>query len=72
LSFELECIDRVYLNLYVPKPAFPGGIYYIYYFFTDHRGHPPRPLGAHGPDHEGRLIRPGLATFTDPFRARRL
>lgn len=35
VTMELECIDRMYLNLYVPKLAFAGG---IAYFFTEHRG----------------------------------
>ena len=33
--FELECIDRVYCNAYVPKLAYPGG---VATFFTKHRG----------------------------------
>jgi hypothetical protein len=35
LVFELECIDRVYCNAYVPKLAYPGG---VAAFFTKHRG----------------------------------
>jgi len=35
--WELECIDRMYLNLYVPKLMFANG---IAYFFRDHRGQP--------------------------------
>ena len=35
VSWELECIDRMYLNLYVPKLMFPSG---IDYFFRGHRG----------------------------------
>jgi len=35
VSFELECIDRVYCNAYVPKLAYPGG---VATFFTKHRG----------------------------------
>ena len=26
VTMELECIDRMYLNVYVPKLAFPGGV----------------------------------------------
>jgi len=26
VAFELECIDRVYCNAYVPKLAYPGGV----------------------------------------------
>ena len=37
VTMELECIDRMYLNLYVPKLAFPGG---VAYYFRDHRGQP--------------------------------
>lgn len=35
VSWELECIDRMYLNLYVPKLMFASG---IDYFFRGHRG----------------------------------
>jgi hypothetical protein len=35
--WELECIDRMYLNLYVPKLMFANG---IAYFFREHRGQP--------------------------------
>jgi len=35
--WELECIDRMYLNLYVPKLMFANG---IAHFFRDHRGQP--------------------------------
>ena len=35
--WELECIDRMYLNLYVPKLMFANG---IAQFFRDHRGQP--------------------------------
>lgn len=35
--WELECIDRMYLNCYVPKLAFPSG---IAYFWKGHRGYP--------------------------------
>ncbi len=35
VTFELECIDRVYCNAYVPKLAYPGG---VASFFTKHRG----------------------------------
>lgn len=34
VSWELECTDRMYLNLYVPKLMFPSG---IDYFFRGHR-----------------------------------
>src|SRR5450631_4174127 len=33
--FELDCIDRVYCNAYVPKLAYPAG---VAGFFTKHRG----------------------------------
>jgi len=33
--FELECIDRMYCNAYVPKLTYPGG---VASFFTQHRG----------------------------------
>jgi hypothetical protein len=35
VAFELECIDRIYCNAYVPKLAYPGG---VATFFTKHRG----------------------------------
>jgi hypothetical protein len=35
--FELECIDRLYLNLYQPKLMWPGG---VVGFFKGHRGMP--------------------------------
>ena len=37
VTWELECIDRMYLNLYVPKLMFANG---IACFFRDHRGQP--------------------------------
>jgi hypothetical protein len=37
VTMELECIDRMYLNVYVPKLAFANG---IAYFFREHRGQP--------------------------------
>src|SRR5215218_4864150 len=35
--FELECIDRVYLNLYQPKLVYPSG---VVGFFREHRQMP--------------------------------
>jgi hypothetical protein len=35
--WELECIDRMYLNVYVPKLMFANG---IAWFFREHRGQP--------------------------------
>ena len=37
VTFELECIDRVYLNLYQPKLVYPTG---VVGFFKHHRGMP--------------------------------
>jgi hypothetical protein len=37
VSMELECIDRMYLNLYQPKLMWPGG---VVGFFKGHRGQP--------------------------------
>jgi hypothetical protein len=37
VTFELECIDRLYLNLYQPKLMWPGG---VVGFFRGHRGMP--------------------------------
>jgi hypothetical protein len=36
VTFELECIDRMYLNLYVPMLQTEGG---IAHFWRDHRGY---------------------------------
>jgi hypothetical protein len=36
VTFQLECIDRMYLNVYVPKLQFEGG---VVKFFRSHRGH---------------------------------
>lgn len=35
VTFELECIDRMYLNVYVPKLQWPSG---VVKFFCNHRG----------------------------------
>ena len=37
VTFELECIDRMYLNVYVPMLQCEGG---VASFFRNHRGHP--------------------------------
>ena len=37
VTLELECIDRMYLNLYQPKLMWPGG---VVGFFRGHRGMP--------------------------------
>src|SRR5579872_3144010 len=37
VTWELECIDRMYLNLYVPGLMFGDG---IAHFFRSHRGQP--------------------------------
>ena len=36
VTFQLECIDRMYLNIYVPRLQCEGG---IAQFFRGHRGH---------------------------------
>jgi len=36
VTFELECIDRMYLNVYVPRLQWEGG---VVGFFRYHRGH---------------------------------
>lgn len=36
VTLEVECIDRMYLNVYVPKLQFVGG---IVHFLREHRGH---------------------------------
>jgi hypothetical protein len=37
VTLEIECIDRMYLNLYQPKLVYPGG---VVGFFKHHRGMP--------------------------------
>jgi len=37
VSLEIECIDRMYLNLYIPKLQYVGG---VVHFLRAHRGHP--------------------------------
>src|SRR6516162_6185268 len=37
VTFQLECIDRMYLNLYVPSLQYEGG---VVKFFHGHRGQP--------------------------------
>lgn len=37
VTFELECIDRMYLNVYVPALQYESG---VVGFFRRHRGHP--------------------------------
>jgi hypothetical protein len=36
VAFEVECIDRMYLNVWVPRLAYGGG---VAGFFVGHRGH---------------------------------
>jgi hypothetical protein len=37
VSLEVDCIDRMYLNLYVPRLMYPTG---VVGFFKYHRGKP--------------------------------
>ena len=37
VTLDISCLDRVYLNGYVPRLQTPGG---VIYFFHDHRGKP--------------------------------
>jgi hypothetical protein len=37
VALEVECLDRIYLNAYVPKLQTPGG---VVWFLRDHRGNP--------------------------------
>jgi hypothetical protein len=37
LTLEVECIDRLYLNAYVPRLQYESG---VAAFFRQHRGHP--------------------------------
>ncbi len=52
--FEVECIDRIYLNLWQPRLAYGGG---VAGFFTGHPGHNVRLDGADGPDDQGVRVR---------------
>ncbi|PYO02893.1 MAG: hypothetical protein DMD91_03065, partial [Candidatus Rokuibacteriota bacterium] len=36
-TLEVESIDRMYLNVYVPQLQYEGG---VAHFFRSHRGHP--------------------------------
>ena len=36
MVFEIESIDRMYCNVWVPRLAYPGG---VQGFFVGHRGH---------------------------------
>ncbi len=36
VRFEVECVDRMYLNVWVPRLAYGGG---VAGFFVGHRGH---------------------------------
>jgi hypothetical protein len=36
VTLEVECIDRMYLNVYVPKLQFVNG---VVHFLREHRGH---------------------------------
>ena len=47
---EVECIDRMYLNVYQPRLQYPAG---VAAFFVGHRGAPVRLLGVDGPDQQG-------------------
>jgi hypothetical protein len=35
VTFEVECIDRMYLNVWIPRLAYGGG---VARFFVGHRG----------------------------------
>ncbi len=59
VTFELECIDRMYLNLYVPKLMFPGG---GGGFLQEASGDAVRVLGGHAAHH------PGVRGFDPPVR----
>src|SRR6266851_1846043 len=37
VTLDISCLDRVYLNGYVPRLQTPGG---VIYFFRNHRGQP--------------------------------
>ncbi len=37
VALEVECLDRIYLNAYVPKLQTPGG---VVWFLREHRGNP--------------------------------
>ena len=49
VTLEVECIDRMYLNVYVPKLQYEAG---VVGFLRDHRGADVCVVGADGPDHQ--------------------
>ena len=44
VTLEVECIDRMYLNAYVPGLQYESG---VAAFFRRHRGQPPGPAPPH-------------------------
>jgi len=80
--FEMKCIDRMYLNVYVPQLAVPGGVGGVRYDLRRLRAHGliTRIPGTHRYQindtglHHGmllthlhtRILQPGLAQLTDP------
>ncbi len=50
VTFEVECIDRMYLSLYIPKLVYPAGVVGL---FKGHRDMPLVSGGVDGPDLEG-------------------
>src|SRR5918997_2898743 len=56
--FEVESIDRMYLNVWQPRLAYGGG---VSGFFVGHRGHEYCLHGVDGPDDQG--IRRGHSRF---------
>lgn len=65
VSLEVECVDRLYLNGYIPTLQTPGQ---LVWFLTRHRGHPipsPKLLGDitqqfHGCVYQDAVTIPGL------------
>ena len=49
VSLELECVDRLYLNAYVPRLQASGQ---VAYFFRDHLGHAHPLAGGDEPDRQ--------------------
>src|SRR5260370_41992001 len=53
VPLEVECIDRMYLNLYQPKLVYPAG---VVGFFKGHRGMPFVSSAAMGPISKGFVV----------------
>ena len=55
VSLEVRCLDRLYLQAYMPKLQTPGG---LCYFLHDDLGNPIPPPALLQPDRWGRSVHP--------------